>query len=132
MKRFSIISAFVLALLIQTPIFGAVNTTIISANNFVRLISNTSQYVRIQGKIYNSEITDKSKVIFLNFGKNFNTSLSAVIYNIDIPSFIDAGINEPAKYFNNKKVVIEGIVRICDGKPEILISSPSQIKVVEN
>ncbi len=132
MKKFRIISAFILALLIQTPMFGAVNNTIINANNFVKLISNTSQYVRIQGKIYNSEITDKSKVIFLNFGKNFNTSLSAVIYDINVPSFIDAGINEPGKYFNNKKVVIEGVIRISDGKPEILISSPNQIKVIEN
>ena len=133
MKKFSIVAAIILSLvIIQKPLFGATSIASINADNFVRLISKTSQYVRIEGKIYTAEITDNSKVIFLNFGRNFNTSLSAVIYNIDVPAFIDAGIDEPEKYFKDKNVVIEGIVRICNGKPEIIINSPDQIKVVHD
>ncbi len=133
MKKFSIITTVFLSLfLTPASLSGSTSIASINANNFIRIISNTSQYVRIEGKIQNSEITDKSRIIFLNFGKNFNTSLSAVIYNIDIPAFIDAGIDQPDKYFENKKVVVEGIVRICNGKPEIVINSPDQIKVVRD
>lgn len=132
MKKFSIIAAFFIGLFLPSAsLLGVTSIASINANNFVQIISNTSQYVRIEGKIRNSEITDNSKVIFLNFGNNFNTSLSAVIYNMDIPAFIDAGINEPEKYFKNKKVVVEGIIRICNGKPEIIVNSPDQIKIIE-
>jgi len=130
MRKFSIISAVILGLLITTRPIPAV--TSINANNFIQIISSTSQYVRIEGKVFDSKLTDNSKVVFLNFGKNFNTSLSAVIYNTNFPAFIDAGIEQPDLYFKNKNVVIEGIVRICNGKPEIIINSPDQIKVVED
>ncbi len=93
MKKISILILLFTGLLaIQIPTQGSINESSINANNFVQLISKTSQYVRIEGEICGSEISNNSKVIFLNFGKNFNTSLSAVIYNTDIPAFIDAGI----------------------------------------
>lgn len=133
MKKFSILATVVFSLLLaSTPLLGVPSIHNINANNFIQIISNASQYVRIEGKVQNSSITDNSKVIFLNFGKNFNTSLSAIIYNTDFPAFIDAGIEQPDKYFNDKNVVIEGIVRICNGKPEIIINSPDQIKVIKD
>jgi len=132
MKKFSILLTFFLIFLFQKPLSEAMTIKGISADNFIKLISSTSQYVRIEGKILNAEITDNSKVIFLNFGSNFNTSLSALIYNVDIPAFIDAGIDQPDKYFNDKKVIIEGIIRISGGKPEVVINSPNQIKIIPN
>lgn len=131
MKKFLILLIFLLCLCFQRTAIS-LNNLSIKAENLVDVISHASQYARIEGKISNCEITEKSKVIFLNFGRNFNTSLSAVIYNTDIPSFIEAGINEPDKYFKNKNVVVEGIVRISDGKPEVVINTPSQIKVVND
>ncbi|HSA07335.1 MAG TPA: hypothetical protein P5556_09165 [Candidatus Gastranaerophilales bacterium] len=131
MKKLFISALFLSLLLFQFPILAVNNISRIKAHNFVQLLSNTSKYVKIEGKIYSSEITDDSKVIFLNFGKNYNTSLSAVIYNFDVPAFIEAGIGQPDRYFENKKVVIEGILRISNGKPEIVINSPSQIKVLD-
>ena len=130
MKKSGIILAVFGLLLFQSPSYST--STAINADNFIQLISHTSQYARIEGKIHNSEVIGKSNVTFLNFGKNFNTSLSVLIYNTDIPAFIDAGIDEPDKYFKNKKVIIEGIVRISNGKPEVIINSPNQIKIIED
>ncbi len=131
MKKISIVLVFCLVICLQNTA-SSVSSPVIKADNFVRLISHTSQYARIEGEIRDCEITDNSKVIFLNFGDNFNTSLSALIYNIDMPAFIDAGIGEPEKYFRNKKVVVEGIIRISNGKPEVIINSPNQIKVIND
>jgi hypothetical protein len=103
----------------------------INAENLIQVVNYTSKHVKIMGTICSSEITDNSKVIFLNFGKNFNTSLSAVIYDFDVHSFVDAGIEQPEAYFKNKKVMLEGIIRIANGKPEIVINSPKQIKIIE-
>ena len=130
MKKSGILLTICVLFLFQSSSYCTWTT--INADNFVQLISHTSQYTRIKGKIHNSEVIDKSNVTFLNFGKNFNTSLSVLIYNTDIPAFIDVGIDEPDKYFKNKKVIIEGIVRISNGKPEVIINSPNQIKIIED
>jgi len=53
-----------------------------------------------------------------------------MIYDENLSSFIAAGINDPCEYFKNKTVTIEGIVRISNGKPEMIINSPDQIKIV--
>ncbi|OGI05049.1 MAG: hypothetical protein A2104_02655 [Candidatus Melainabacteria bacterium GWF2_32_7] len=127
MKKFCLILAL---LLVHTPVFGANNLSL-EAENLVQLICNISQYARVTGTISNIDISEKYKVISLNFGKNFNTSLSAVIYNDVIPSFILAGIDDPAEYFKNKTVLLEGIIRVSNGKPEIIIDSPSQIKIID-
>jgi len=119
----------IFALIIQLPGF-TINNFDLQAENLVQLISHTSQYVRVTGTVSSIDISEKSKIIFINFGKSYNTSLSAMIYDENISSFISAGIDDPSEYFKNKTVTIEGIVRISNGKPEMIISSPDQIKVV--
>jgi len=134
--KFQILLIMVLALTATMPAFSFASfknspNPIISAENIIQLTSSTSKHVKITGVVCSSVLSDNSKVVFLNFGNNFNTSLSAVIYDFDFQSFADAGIDQPEKYFRNKKVSLEGIVRIANGKPEIVISSPKQIKIIE-
>jgi DNA/RNA endonuclease YhcR with UshA esterase domain len=119
----------IFALLIQLPGFSF-NNLDLQAENLVQLISHTSQYVRVTGTISSIDISEKSKIIFINFGKNYNTSFSAMIHDEDMSSFIAAGIDDPSEYFKNKTVSVEGIVRISNGKPEMIINSPDQIKIV--
>ncbi|MFH0702194.1 MAG: hypothetical protein V2B14_01475 [bacterium] len=128
MRKFLFI---LILLLISNPVFAAGNLNL-KAENPVQLISHASQYAIIKGTISNIDIVDKSRSIFLNFGENFNTSFSAIIYGDAVSSFIMAGINEPAEYFKDKTVVLKGIIRISDGKPEIVINSPNQIKIITN
>jgi len=126
-----IILGLVLTLNLPSLAFIELKNPSVDSENLVQLMNSTSKHVKITGTICSSEISDNSKVIFLNFGKNFNTSLSAVIYDFDVHSFIAAGIDNPQAYFKNKKVVLQGVVRIANGKPEIVINSPKQIKIIE-
>ena len=126
-----IILGLILTLNLPALAFIEFKNPSVDAENLVQLVNFTSKHVKITGTICSSEISDNSKVIFLNFGKNFNTSLSAVIYDFDVHSFIKAGIDNPQAYFENKKVVLEGVIRIANGKPEIVINSPKQIKIVD-
>ena len=104
----------------------------IEASNPVELISNVSRYAVITGKVASVDISDRSKVVFLNFGKNYNTSLSAIIYGNSLHSFLMAGVEDFKNHYKNKIVSVEGVVRISNGKPEVVIDSPSQIKVIED
>ena len=126
-----IILGLILTLNLPALAFIEFKNASVDAENLVQLVNSTSKHVKITGTIYSSEISDNSKVIFLNFGKNFNTSLSAVIYDFDVHSFVNAGIANPQAYFKNKKVMMEGVIRIANGKPEIVINSPKQIKIVD-
>jgi len=126
-----IILGLILTLNLPALAFIEFKNASVDAENLVQLVNSTSKHVKITGTIYSSEISDNSKVIFLNFGKNFNTSLSAVIYDFDVHSFVNAGIANPQAYFKNKKVMMEGVIRIANGKPEIVINSPKQIKIIE-
>lgn len=132
-RNFKAFIIFGLVLLLQLPAFAFINIKkqSIDAENFIQLANYTSKHVTITGTVKNSQISDHSKVIYLNFGKNFNTSLSAVIYDFDMHSFIDAGIDKPQTYFKNKKVMLDGVIRIANGKPEIVLNSPRQIKIIE-
>lgn len=118
------------ALLIQIPAFANDSSSNLEANNPVQLISHISQYARVQGKIHNTDASDKTNVILLNFGDSFNTCFSAKIYDNAIPFFVMAGIDNPAEFFKEKNVEVEGIIRISNGKPELIIESPNQIKIV--
>lgn len=115
-------------LLMTGAAFSSVNKDI-TADNTVQLLSEASQYARITGKVISTDIDSKSKVIFLNFGSSYNTSLSALIYQDAFHNFENAGIFDPATFFNSKEVVIEGVIRVSNGKPEIIIDNPSQIKL---
>jgi len=121
----------ILAALAQFSAFASSNLDL-EANNFVQLVSHSSQYARITGTVFNIDVSEKSKIIFLNFGRNYNTSFSAMIYDNVIPVFAMAGIDDPVQYYKNKKVSLEGIIRISNGKPEMVIDSPDQIKVLND
>ncbi|MCK7470085.1 MAG: hypothetical protein MZU95_04205 [Desulfomicrobium escambiense] len=118
-------------LLCHQPSFSASNLDL-EAGNIAQLMTNISQYARIQGKISNVEVSDKFNVTCLNFGDNYNTSLSAFIYKDSLIAFAMAGIDEPAEFFKDKNVIIEGIIRVNNGKPEVILDSPSQIKVLND
>lgn len=66
------------------------------------------------------------KVCFLNFDKNYKTTFTAVIFASDLKKFpvsVDS-------FYANKKVRVTGIIKEYKGKPEMVISEPSQIEIM--
>jgi DNA/RNA endonuclease YhcR with UshA esterase domain len=81
--------------------------------------------VTVEGKIvktYNS-----GKVVFLNFHPDYKRYFTAVIFKSAFSKFP----NNPENYYMNKKVQITGLVKNYQGSPEIILNSPSQIKIIE-
>ncbi len=112
-------------------ISNANNVNVLDARNPIGIMSKVSKYAVIKGKVADVDVSERSKVIFLNFGNNYNTSFSAVIYENKLPAFVMAGVDSPADYYKNKTVKLEGFVRMINGKPEMVIESPSQIKIID-
>jgi DNA/RNA endonuclease YhcR with UshA esterase domain len=83
------------------------------------------EYKTVEGTIvatYNS-----GKACFLNFHSNWKKYFTAVIFRSDFHKFPD----NPEQYYDGKKVRITGKIKEYQGKPEIILKSPSQIEILD-
>jgi len=81
--------------------------------------------VTVEGRVvatYNS-----GKACFLNFHKNWRRYFTAVIFASNFRKFSSA----PEEYYRNKKVRVKGLVKEYKGKPEIIVTSPTQIAILD-
>jgi hypothetical protein len=79
----------------------------------------------VEGTIVGTHNT--GKVCFLNFHKNWKRYFAAVIFASNYHKFSES----PESLFIGKKVQITGLIKKYQGKPEIIISSPDQIKIIK-
>lgn len=64
------------------------------------------------------------KTTYLHFGATYpNVKLTAVIFEKDVIKFESS----PAIFLMDKRVCISGLLKEYKGKPEIIVSDPSQI-----
>lgn len=118
----------ILSFLILTIPANAYSIPVLSVDSTQELLSYNSKYVRIIGEINNVKKSDQN--LFLHIGQNYKNSISAVIADEAKASFAMEGIKKPEVFYKNKKVMLEGLVKIINGKPQVIINFPAQIKVV--
>lgn len=79
----------------------------------------------VEGTIVATRNTGKA--CFLNFSEDWKTDFTAVIFASDLGKFPA----NPETYYKGKKVKVTGNVQEYQGKPEIIVKRPGQIKIVE-
>jgi hypothetical protein len=80
---------------------------------------------RVEGKIIRTH--NSGKACYLNFHNNFTRYLSLVIFQEDLWKFP----LKPESFYLNKTIVVRGKIEAYEGRPEIIIHSPKQIKILE-
>lgn len=83
------------------------------------------QTVRVRGRVVAANNT--GKVCFLNFHRNWRRYFTVVIFASDFDRFPQP----PEKLYLNREIRVYGLVREYQGKPEIIVSSPEQIQIIE-
>lgn len=81
--------------------------------------------VTIEGTVvatYNS-----GKACFLNFHRNWKRYFTVVIFASNFHKFHPS----PEIKFKDKKIQVKGLVKVYQGKPEIIVNNPSQIKIID-
>ncbi len=91
-----------------------------SAGKFV------GRHVTLEGTIVRSY--NSGKACFLNFHRNFTRYMSLTIFENDLRKFP----SQPEKYYLNKTVRVRGKIKMYKDRPEIVLRSPKQIKVIKN
>ena len=118
MKKILLINAF--ALLFA---FTASAQKIISASDAAK---HLNEKVTICEKVFSTKLITPSNITFLDLGGfHPNQMLTVVIKGEDRSKFKDA----PDEYFKGRNVCVTGTVIDYKGKPEIVVSDPSQIKL---
>jgi len=80
----------------------------------------------VEGKVADAYHDSKSNTVFFNFEKAYpNQCFTAVIFSSDLYKFVQ----NPEDYYLNKTVRIMGEVKEYQGRPEIILETPSQIEV---
>ncbi len=137
-KRFGFVFIGIIAVLVvaRYTIFSTTPPSNLSSRSFSykkadRVISwkdadkYIGRYVTVEGKIvrtYNS-----GKACFLNFHPDYKRYFTAVIFKSDFDKFPE----NPEEYYKDKKVQVIGTIKEYKGSPEIILNSPSQIRVLE-
>ncbi len=112
--------------LVLGPVLGlALTATSAGAEEIVapsQAQAHTGQVVTVEGAV--SEVhTASSGVRFLDIGGRFpNNAFAAVIFKDDASKFSDLDA------FAGKTVDVTGSIRLYQGKPEIVVSDPAQLK----
>ncbi len=77
--------------------------------------------------------TRRGARLFLNSEANYKSDKNfvVVIDKQDVPKFKKAGIADPLAHFKGKAVRVTGTVILYNGKPQIKVDDPGQIKVVD-
>ena len=70
---------------------------------------------------------NSGKACFLNFHGNFTRYMSLTIFENAFRKFP----SQPEKYYLNKTVRVRGKIKMYKGRPEIVLQSPKQIKVIK-
>lgn len=99
-----------------------------SAGNVISWESADKYYgssMTVEGEIVLARNT--GKVCFLNFHRNYKRYFTAVIFESDFSRFPSS----PEEYYLNKKVRVRGLIKEYNGKPEIVLNSPSQIEIIK-
>lgn len=80
----------------------------------------------IYGKVMG--VREGRSAIFIEIGNTAKTGLRVVIFKQDKKNFKDDSI-EPLTYYQGKKVVVYGKIKMYKGNFEVIVGSPSQIEV---
>jgi len=91
--------------------------------NFTEAPNYIGETKCIIGKVNDVFISEKGN-IFLNFCSNYKTCpFTAVIFSSDADKFSNP------RQFKGKTVEITGLIKTYQGRPEIILNAPNQIKI---
>lgn len=87
-----------------------------------------NQIRTVRGRVLN--IYKSSKCILLNFGRDWRTDFTAVIFNNSLNFFYEKGI-DPLVFYKGKLIEVSGRIREYNG-PEIIVNAPYEIVITDD
>jgi DNA/RNA endonuclease YhcR with UshA esterase domain len=83
------------------------------------------QYATVKGTVNDVHVSKTRTVFFDMDGKYPKHLFTAVIFKDDVPKFPE--VNE----YKGVTLEVTGVIQIYQGKPEIILKSPKQLRIVQ-
>jgi hypothetical protein len=90
---------------------------------------HTGEKITVCDKVFGTRFLENSngQPTFLNLGAAYpNSPFTIVIFGTELANFKE----KPEVFYNNKKVCATGLIKEYNGKPEMILSNESEIKIV--
>jgi DNA/RNA endonuclease YhcR with UshA esterase domain len=88
--------------------------------------NHKGQYATVKGTVNDVHVSRTGTVFFNMDGKYPNHLFSAVIFKNDVSKFPE--VNE----YKGVTLEVTGVIKIYQGKPEIILKSPKQIRIIQS
>jgi len=83
------------------------------------------QQLVVEGRIVDTAATES--INYLNFSKNYQQTLSLVIFNRDLNKFD----YQPAEFLKGKEIKVFGKIELYEGSPQIVVDDPYDILIID-
>jgi hypothetical protein len=99
----------------------------------VEALQRLNEPVTVEMPIRRTKSCTCSSQFFLDCEENKRDpkNLGLVVTTAGAARFKDAGIDDPAEYFQGKTIRVQGVVVLKEGRPYIEVEDPGQIEVVQ-
>jgi DNA/RNA endonuclease YhcR with UshA esterase domain len=95
----------------------------IGAKDAAKHIGDT---VTISDKIYSTKLIENTGMVLLDMGGSHPEQLLTIVIKGEDRSKFDS---KPEEYYKGRNVKVTGVIINYNGKPEIIVSSPADLKV---
>ena len=84
--------------------------------------------------VKSSRLLEDRRIGFLNSSKNYrdDDSFTVVMFEEVLEKFAAQDIDDPPAHYLNKRIEFTGDVRLRRGKPQIILTSPKDIKILKS
>jgi hypothetical protein len=103
----------------------AIYTNALDAHDLDGGLKKANQMGAFKGKVAEIFESRDGAVLILNFDTNYREALCAVLRSADFARF------PPMKTLEDKEVIVSGKFILYQGRPEVLLTAPDQIRLVQ-
>ncbi|MCA9076751.1 MAG: hypothetical protein KDA93_17125 [Planctomycetaceae bacterium] len=95
--------------------------------------AHAGEHVVVTMTVNASRLLRDRDIGFLNSHKDYmhEDNFTVVFYEKVLKEFADQDIDDPCKHYRGKKIEVTGGIELRRGKPQIVLKSPKDIKIVK-
>ena len=95
--------------------------------------AHAGEHVIVTMTVEASRLLRDRDIGFLNSHEDYkhDDNFTVVLYDGVLKKFADQDIDDPCKFYRGKKIEVTGGIELRRGKPQIVLKSPKDIKVIK-
>ena len=99
----------------------------------VNAAAHAGEHVIVKMTVNASRLLRDRDIGFLNSEKDYmdEDNFTVVLYEKVLNKFAEQEIDDPCKHFRGKMIEVTGGIELRRGKPQIVLKSPEDIKLIE-